>query len=318
MVSFIVIGKNEGWRLTKCLNSVRAVIVEDKIADYEIIYVDSKSTDDSLTRAQAFPEVNIFQITGECNAAIARNIGAKEAKGDILFFIDGDMEILSGFLPKVLVDNKLSYPFISGIFDDYIYDESWNFIEIQRRYNLTEEMPDRYENTTGGLFLIEKKLWMSVGGMDTRFKRSQDLDLGLRLSKKDIPLLRRPVMLALHHTIPYTYKKRKQIYFKSAKYTALLARKNILNKKYIALFFRSQYSAICLFLSFVLMALSVYFIALYILCLILRAYLKMKNSKSFFFDTSKIICGRDINFIIAFLFFYPQKYRVEYIKLANE
>ena len=47
-----------------------------------------------------FNEVKIYIITGKFNAAIARNIGAKEAKGDV-FFIDGDMEILPDFLPLV-------------------------------------------------------------------------------------------------------------------------------------------------------------------------------------------------------------------------
>ena len=85
MISFIIIGKNEGWRLQKCLQSISYVVEQDAIANYEIIYVDSQSTDNSIELAKQYG-AKAFLITGECNAAIARNIGAKEAIGDI--FVD--------------------------------------------------------------------------------------------------------------------------------------------------------------------------------------------------------------------------------------
>lgn len=93
MISFIIIGRNEGWRLEKCFTSVFKTIKKDNIESFEVIYVDSKSTDNSVNVAKSYEEIKVFQIVGVCNAAIARNVGAKEAKGDILFFIDGDMEI---------------------------------------------------------------------------------------------------------------------------------------------------------------------------------------------------------------------------------
>ncbi len=89
--SFIVIGKNEGWKLSLCFQSILNCIEKNRIDNYEIIYVDSRSTDDSIERAKKIPNIKIFSIIGKCNAAIARNIGCKEAQVDILFFFDGDM-----------------------------------------------------------------------------------------------------------------------------------------------------------------------------------------------------------------------------------
>ena len=115
MISFIIIGKNEGWKITKCIESIFNTIALNNISNHEIIYVDSESIDDSIERVQFFDSVKIFQIRGDVNAAIARNIGAKEAKGDVLFFIDGDMEIIPGFLESVYINGKiLSRDFISG------------------------------------------------------------------------------------------------------------------------------------------------------------------------------------------------------------
>lgn len=318
MVSFIVIGKNEGQRLTQCLTSIHTVIIEDKIPYYEIIYVDSKSTDDSLERATQFDDVRVLKITGVCNAAIGRNIGAKESKGDILFFIDGDMQILPGFLSTVINENnKLVYPFMSGIFEDYVYDENWNFLEMQRRYKLTEGMPDSYEITTGGLFMIEKKMWEQIEGMDTRLNQCEDMDLGLRLAKRGCPLLRKPIVLANHHTISYFNITRKKYYTSSAIFSALLSRKHFFNGIYTKLFIRTQYTAISLLLSTIIVLLySPFFILIFVIPLLFRASMISKKSDLNVFEAAWALLYRDCYFLWAFFVMYPIKHRTEYQNIS--
>lgn len=111
MVSFIVIGKNEGWRLDKCLSAIHYFARQEELANYEIIYVDSKSTDDSLSIAKKNAANRILLITGECNAAIGRNVGAKEAKGDILFFWMGIWNFSQDFTKTLWIKTRnLSIP----------------------------------------------------------------------------------------------------------------------------------------------------------------------------------------------------------------
>ena len=308
MISFIVIGKNEGWRLTKCLISILNVIKEDNIIDSEIIYVDSKSTDDSIERVTSFDSIEICKITGECNQAIGRNIGALEAKGDILFFIDGDMQILPGFLPTVIDDgNKMTYPFLSGIFEDYVYDENWNFIEVQKRLKISETMNDSYETITGGLFIIERGLFKAIGGMDNRLFQCEDMDLGLCLSKLGIPLLRKPYLLALHHTISYTNSTRKTSFIKSAIFSAVLSRKHILNPQYYSLFLRTQYTVVGLIFSFLLsMLISPYFICLYVMLLFTKTFRSITKSKVNYFEMLGLFFCRDCFFLVSFFLYYPK------------
>ena len=78
-ISFIVIGRNEGWKLDKCLQSIVDTIEFNQYKNYEIIYVDSNSTDDSIERAKKYDKIKIFKLTCDANPAIARNVGAKEA-----------------------------------------------------------------------------------------------------------------------------------------------------------------------------------------------------------------------------------------------
>lgn len=69
-VGVAVIGRNEGDRLRRCLNSVRA------IAD-RVVYVDSGSIDDSvdMSRAQGVLVVELDMVT-PFTAARARNAGS--------------------------------------------------------------------------------------------------------------------------------------------------------------------------------------------------------------------------------------------------
>src|SRR6056297_500012 len=135
MISFIIIGRNEGWKLTICFQSIHKTIEKLKIDNYEIIYVDSKSTDDSIERALKFNKIKVLKLTGKCNPAIARNIGAENSSGDTLFFIDGDMEINSNFLTIIFEDNLLlSHNFISGQLKNINYNKSGKFIGYSWQY----------------------------------------------------------------------------------------------------------------------------------------------------------------------------------------
>src|SRR5688572_7875496 len=157
MLSFIVIGKNEEKNLKRTIEGIYTAIAYAGVKQYEIIYVDSKSTDSSLAIAFGFPEVKVYSLTGDCNAAIGRNAGAMEAKGNVLFFIDADMEISGEFLAGVWdnVTNTIHEDFVSGRLIDIE-----NGVPRKRAFN--KILP-------GGIFLIRKEVWESVNGMNTKF-----------------------------------------------------------------------------------------------------------------------------------------------------
>ena len=305
MISFIVIGKNEGRRLELCLNSIVSVVQIDMIADYEIIYVDSRSVDNSVELAKRYC-TSVFLIEGVCNAAIARNIGAKEAKGDILFFIDGDMEVFPGFLPKVLDNNgKLEYPFLSGIFNDVVHDLDWNYLYTSRRHKLQEGDPDLIQSTTGGLFLIESSLWHKVNGMDTRLKMGEDYDIALRLTHMGYPLHRKAILLANHYMRQYNIRGN---YVNSVKYSALLLRKHWNNVDYLKVFFAQQYTTLALMFSVIIMvSMSVWGGLLYLLAVIYKNK-KQHNSWKRYWQP----IARDMVLLWAMFFFWPKKNELKY------
>lgn len=87
-LSIIVIGRNEGDRLTACLASVRSA--RELPGSTELIYVDSNSTDGSAARAASLGAKAIELGPGKLSAARARNAGWRAATAPLICFLDGD------------------------------------------------------------------------------------------------------------------------------------------------------------------------------------------------------------------------------------
>jgi GT2 family glycosyltransferase len=96
IIGAVIIGRNEGERLLRCLASVAPTV--DRA-----VYVDSGSTDGSLAAARAAGvEVVELDVTLPFTAARARNAGlARLREGghlDYVQFIDGDCELQPGWM----------------------------------------------------------------------------------------------------------------------------------------------------------------------------------------------------------------------------
>lgn len=306
MISFIIIGKNEGWKLTKCLKSVYNAIVQNQLKA-EVIYVDSNSTDDSINRASEFDKIKIYKLLEhKTNAAIARNVGAKEAKGNYLCFLDGDMELFSEFL-KEAFDTKwrLIHPLVGGKLKHKYYDKDWN--PDNEKIFLFHKKPV-FKPIAGGAFLIQKQVWDLVNGMDNRFNVSEDPELGLRLAKKGVLMKSIPSFLGIHHTMKTDKKKSVlSLFTLNHLYSSMLIyRKNLFNKFTFNRFFKYEKSLGTLimstFLSIVLLRFE--FMLFYILALLVRSY-KMSfelYSKHFIYYLL-----RDITCFLGFFLFFPNK-----------
>lgn len=306
MISVIVIGKNEGERLQRCLTSVKQVFADECPVEYEIIYVDSQSTDDSVSFAQTLPVTHVVLLTGVCNAAIARNAGAEMAKGDILFFLDGDMKLLPGFLPKILTgQSTLVYPFLSALFSDEVHDTQWNYLFTTYRHKQHVGDSDTYEAVTGGFFLIMRELWEKVGGMDTRFRCNEDYDLGLRLTQMGLPLCRKSILAVKHYMVNYTLRAS---YVTNMKYAALLLRKHWRKRNCFSLFCKSRYTTLCLF--WVLFVVWWFWpvVLLWIVALLYKTLHNQSSSVSLFFR----LAACDFYFIGALLCYWPKQRGITY------
>ncbi len=98
-VGIVVIGRNEGERLKRCLESVRGSAVQT-------VYVDSGSTDESVAFARSLGVLVLeLDLSTPFTAARARNAGFERLLKaspslDHVFFVDGDCEVASGWVEK--------------------------------------------------------------------------------------------------------------------------------------------------------------------------------------------------------------------------
>lgn len=99
-VSVVVIGRNEGTRLDRCLASIAAAHWND--VTHEVIYVDSHSTDGSRERAAAAGAQVLTVERKPPNAAKARNQGWRAAQGEFVLFLDGDTVLHADFVTRAL------------------------------------------------------------------------------------------------------------------------------------------------------------------------------------------------------------------------
>jgi GT2 family glycosyltransferase len=98
-VGIVVIGRNEGERLKRCLESLR---------DYRgrMVYVDSGSTDGSVNLAGAMgADVVALDLRRPFTAARARSVGYRQLRATLpglayVQFIDGDCQIAPGWIDK--------------------------------------------------------------------------------------------------------------------------------------------------------------------------------------------------------------------------
>lgn len=86
--SIVVTVKNEEEMIEDCLKSLLKLDYQD----YEILVVDTGSDDKTREIVRGIqrnnPKIELFETLG--NASVGRNVGVKEATGDVVAFTDGD------------------------------------------------------------------------------------------------------------------------------------------------------------------------------------------------------------------------------------
>jgi cellulose synthase/poly-beta-1,6-N-acetylglucosamine synthase-like glycosyltransferase len=102
LISVVVIGRNEGARLVRCLESVLAM--DDPGGGVELIYVDSGSADGSRDTAGRMGARVIEIASPRPTAAMGRNAGWRVSSGQFVLFLDGDTILHPAFVADSLHD----------------------------------------------------------------------------------------------------------------------------------------------------------------------------------------------------------------------
>lgn len=195
-IGVVAIGRNEGERLKRCLASIA------READ-RVVYVDSGSTDDSRTVAQAAgAEVVELDLSRPFTAARARNSGVaaleagETALPDFIQFIDGDCELRPGWIQtaRAFLDAHPDVAVVCGRRRERHPEASiWNTL-IDREW----DTPIGETKACGGDAMIRASAFQTVGGFDPSLIAGEEPELCVRLRKAGFRIWRLDVEMTWH------------------------------------------------------------------------------------------------------------------------
>lgn len=192
MISVVVIGRNEGARLEACMKSIQDAL---GVLSYEIIYVDSRSTDHSLDIARAYG-ARCFRLNAEqTTAGLGRMIGSDEARGEYLLFLDGDMQLQSGFAERALMTAAQGWDGVTGIREDvYLRGDEI----IGRNVNYFGCMQERVCPAFGGAIFLTREALRASGGWSADTVACEEAELYARLKAAGCKIVELPIPMILH------------------------------------------------------------------------------------------------------------------------
>jgi hypothetical protein len=197
LVSVIIPAYNASRYLRKCLGNLY-----QSTMPFECIVVDDGSTDDTVAVAKEFG-ATVIQSAKRSGPARARNLGAKVAKGDILYFIDADVCVYPQTVERVIW-NFSNDPELSALIGSYDEEpESQDFLSQYRNlmHCFVHQNGKRDACTFwSGCGAIRRELFLQYSGFDESYDRPaiEDIELGYRLAADKHKLALDPQLLVKH------------------------------------------------------------------------------------------------------------------------
>lgn len=181
-VSVVMPVFNPGPDLENCLNAIDA----STYPVFECILVDDESTDGMITEAAERHAIQVIKLNKNSGPGIARNHGARKARGDILFFIDSDV-VLHPDAIAIAVAALENDPGLSAVFGSYD-DQPGHASFLSQYRNLLHHWVHQTGNNEASTFwagcgAIWRKTFIDIGGFSKGYSRPsiEDIELGARL-----------------------------------------------------------------------------------------------------------------------------------------
>lgn len=182
-ISIVIPVHNGGDSFRKCLAS----IVESTRCPNEVIVVSDGDTDGSWKVAE-MAGAKVLRLSNVGGPARARNVGAREASGDIIFFMDADVTLHAKTL-EMVEQRFQEMPQIAALIGSY--DDAPgadNFLSQYKNlfHHYTHQISSEQASTFwGACGAIRRSIFQSVGGFDETYKKPciEDIELGYRLKR---------------------------------------------------------------------------------------------------------------------------------------
>jgi glycosyltransferase involved in cell wall biosynthesis len=173
-ISIIIPALNEEQYIGKLLKSIN----KQDFKDYEVIVADAGSSDKTVEIAKSLGA----RVIKGGSPAVGRNNGAKEAKGEFLFFFDADVRLPPRFLKTAYDEIQERFldiatcrfvPLSNMHIDKVMHNLAFLIIKMGQFYN---------PHAGGFCIFITKRLFDKVEGFNEELRLGEDHDLVKRAS----------------------------------------------------------------------------------------------------------------------------------------
>src|SRR5258706_13233142 len=162
-IGIVVIGRNEGERLVRCLDSVAR-------SGAPFVYVDSGSTDDSLDVAYQ-RGARLLALDSSCRftAARARNAGYRRLHRlhpgfEFVQFVDGDCDLASGWLERA-AQYLRSHPQVAAV-SGRLRERDPGASIYKRLCAIEWDVPVGESSACGGIVMMRAEAFDEGGGFN--------------------------------------------------------------------------------------------------------------------------------------------------------
>lgn len=169
--------------------------------NYEIIVIDNNSTDNTKSYLKTIDGIKVILLDKNMGVAYARNIGAQNATGDILVFIDNDIFIQFNFAEVDYLFNQNSKLSVIGgkILSSNYQIDTWVYKLSKTKYS------DKVFSTyyfAGGAAMIRRIAFNEVDGFSNDlFFTQEERDISLKLLDKGYDIIYHPKCVFMHEHI---------------------------------------------------------------------------------------------------------------------
>jgi GT2 family glycosyltransferase len=218
MVSVIVPTRNQLALLRTCIEGIRRTAYPR----LELIIVDNGSDDPETQfylEELGKQDVNVIRIPGPFNFSLLNNAAVRHARGELLCFLNNDVEIidsawLRALVPQAIrtdigaVGGRLLYPdgsvqhagVVTGVGGGAAHAHRF-LRDEDPGYFLRDRLPQRVSAVTAACLVVSKEKFLAVDGFNERdFPVAfNDVDLCLKLNSRGWQSFYEPRAILIHH-----------------------------------------------------------------------------------------------------------------------
>jgi len=197
-VSIIIPVHKQANEFENCLESLS----KTTYPNYEIIVIADGPAEQQVKLAKAY-SAKIFQLETPCGPAKARNLGAKKATGDFIFFTDSDVMVYPETIEKVIqiFQNYTDIAAVIGSYDDQ--PSAPNFFSQYK--NLIHHYVHQTSNNEASTFWtacggIRRNIFLELDGFNEKYRvpSIEDIEFGYRLKNSGYSIRLEKSVLVKH------------------------------------------------------------------------------------------------------------------------